>query len=145
MTLYYRGITVRITHEVFESWSPIEQAFWIEELERIHVAGRESIWEVVAQPDVGVCSTSLAGACVVLASVGWPLLDQPVVSFGAAVVGAVLSALAGVCWSARRRPLELRAVYRGKLVCLFRTTDRRVFGQVSRALVRVMERMEDLR
>jgi hypothetical protein len=40
---------------------------------------------------------------------------------------------------ARRRMQELRALYRGNVVCLFRTSDRLVFGQVCRALLRVLE------
>jgi hypothetical protein len=43
----------------------------------------------------------------------------------------------------RGRPLEIRAVYRGQLICLFHTRDRRVFGQVERALLRALERLED--
>jgi hypothetical protein len=43
----------------------------------------------------------------------------------------------------RGRPLEIRAVYRGQLICLFHTRDRQVFGQVQRALLRALERLED--
>jgi Family of unknown function (DUF6232) len=38
-----------------------------------------------------------------------------------------------------RRTYEFRAMYQGYTVCLFRTTDRTVFGQVRRALVRAFE------
>jgi len=43
------------------------------------------------------------------------------------------------------RPYALRAMYRGHLVDLFQTTDRLTLGQVSRALRRALERLEDAR
>ncbi|MCP2328853.1 hypothetical protein HDA40_007360 [Hamadaea flava] len=40
----------------------------------------------------------------------------------------------------RRGPVyELRAVYYGQLISLFRTTDQRLFGQIKRALIRALE------
>ena len=36
-------------------------------------------------------------------------------------------------------------MYRGQLVCLFRTTDRIMYGQVSRALMRALDRAEEYR
>ena len=38
-----------------------------------------------------------------------------------------------------QRPYQLWAVYHGRLVLLFHTTDRVVFGQVRRALLRAIE------
>lgn len=43
----------------------------------------------------------------------------------------------------RGRPLEIRAFYRGQLIVLFHTRDRQVFGQVERALLRALERLQD--
>ena len=39
----------------------------------------------------------------------------------------------------RRHSYEVHAIYRGQWVCLFRTTDLRLFGQIKRALVRALE------
>jgi hypothetical protein len=39
----------------------------------------------------------------------------------------------------RRRIYELRAVHRGREIVLYRTADRIVYGQVTRALVRALE------
>jgi hypothetical protein len=49
----------------------------------------------------------------------------------------------GSSWRTRTRPQELRAIHKGQLVCLYRTTNRRTFGQVSRALLRALEQLED--
>lgn len=45
----------------------------------------------------------------------------------------------------RDRRFELWARYRGVLVCLFSTCDERSFGQVKRALLRVIEQTVDAR
>jgi len=39
----------------------------------------------------------------------------------------------------RRRSYEVHAIYYGRWVCLFRTTDLRLFGQIKRALIRALE------
>jgi hypothetical protein len=42
-------------------------------------------------------------------------------------------------WPPLRTTYELRNTYQASDVCLFRTADRRAFGQVRRALVRALE------
>jgi len=42
----------------------------------------------------------------------------------------------------RREIYELRAVYHGRPICLFQTTDERLFGQIKRALIRALERRD---
>lgn len=39
----------------------------------------------------------------------------------------------------RGNTYELRAVYHGRPICLFSTTDLRLFGQIKRALIRALE------
>jgi uncharacterized protein DUF6232 len=39
----------------------------------------------------------------------------------------------------RRETYELCAVYHGRPICLYRTTDERLFGQIKRALIRALE------
>jgi hypothetical protein len=46
----------------------------------------------------------------------------------------------GPSWSVRRRPLELRVFYCGQLLRMWRTNDGLQFGQVTRALVRALDR-----
>jgi Family of unknown function (DUF6232) len=137
---YYIGSDAQITTDLFESRTPIYQSFVIADLAHIHRL-RDARWveSLRDSPQVGVCSTGLAGVCGILAAAANLVTDQILPSVGlvgAAVVGA---AVAGAYWSARRRPLELRAVYRGQVVCLYRTNDRIVFNQVTRALLRVLE------
>lgn len=43
----------------------------------------------------------------------------------------------------RRHSYEVHAIHRSRWVCLFRTTDERLFGQITRALVRALEAQEE--
>ena len=43
----------------------------------------------------------------------------------------------------RRHSYEVHAIYRGRWVRLVRTTDARLFGQITRALVRALEAQEE--
>jgi hypothetical protein len=140
MTPYYVGIDARITADLFESRTPIYQAFAIADLECIHRL-REARWveSLRATPQVGVCSTGLTGVCAVLAMAANALPDQLLTSAGLVAGAVVAAAVAGASFSARHRPFELRALYRGQVVCLYRTTDRLVFNQVTRALLRVLD------
>jgi hypothetical protein len=141
MALYYDGPTARITHEVFESWCPTGQTFVIDELEYVHTVREDTI----DFTSIRVCSTGLAGASVGLATMGWPVLGQPSVSLYALLGLVVFTATARATWRLRWARREVRAVYRGRVVCLFRTTDPRTFGQVTRALLRVLEHRDDAR
>lgn len=42
-----------------------------------------------------------------------------------------------------RNSHEVHAFYQGRRVCLFRTTDLRLFGQIKRALVRALEAQDE--
>jgi hypothetical protein len=143
VTLYYNGDDVRITHEVFQTRSPFSQSFPIEELRYVHTVKFDRIEALVARPQVGVCSTGLTGAVAIFTIVEHATFGHPLVTIAAVGALAAAAAVAGACWSAQRRPLELRAMHRGRLVCLLSTTDRRMFGEVTRALVRVLEWRED--
>ena len=142
MTLYYEGRSARITHEVFEALRPCRRTFAVRELAYIHTV-RDSIADIAADTTpLRVCTTGMAGLSAALAGADWPIPTTPSVTV--IVVGVGVSSFAGVAtWSWRRRPWELRAVYRGELVCLFRTADRLVLGQVCRALLRVKERIDE--
>jgi hypothetical protein len=145
MVLFYRGPEARITDTVFESLSPIHQVYPINELQSVHTPRQDVIEQVTSSGPVRVCSTGMAGLSVLVATAGWPILDQPPVTMAALVLLGVSSSLSAASWRIRMRPRELRAIYRGHLVCLYRSPNRRTFGQVTRALLRVLEQLDDMR
>ena len=145
MSVYYLGRDARITHEVFESCCPQRQSFVIRELEYVHTVREDALFTLAASPPVRVCSAGASGAAALVAVAGWPVFDQPGVTVGGLVALAVAWSAVVLSRRARRRPLEVRAVYRGRLVCLYSTTDRQTLGQVTRALLRVLEHNEDAR
>jgi hypothetical protein len=106
-------------------------------------SARKPFWAAKVTPG-RVCSASASGIAVIAVVAGWwPAVGQPSVTASYLVGLAVGIVFASVAWRIRRRPLEVRAVYRGDVICLFRTSDSRVFGQVTRALLRVVEHMAD--
>jgi Family of unknown function (DUF6232) len=145
MVVYYRGPDARITDEVFESHQPTYQRFAIAELAYLHTVKEEAVFVAAASNSVRVCSAGASGVTALVAVAGWPVFDRPMVS----AIGLVLFGLAAgsalAAGRARRRPLVIRAVYRGRLVCLYSTTNRRTHGQVTRALLRVIEAAADAR
>ena len=145
MVLYYRGPEARITHEVFELIQPTRQLFVIRELEYVHKVREAVVDQVTGSTPVRVCSTGMAGLSVAFGALDWPNLDHPSLALGAFVACGASTLVSVASWRIRSRPLELRAVHRGRLVCLYRTTNRRTFGQVSRALLRVLEHNDDTR
>ncbi len=142
MLEFYRGPNAYITHEVFLARGPESRTFAIRELRRIHI--------VQAREQGGVNSSSLIkGGAIVLAAIGlfavlaagrmdtaalWTIIALLVIGVSATVTAG--------CWRAPATPYELRATYRGRIVCLLRTPDERTLGQVSRALLRALERAD---
>jgi hypothetical protein len=87
----------------------------------------------------------LAVLALVVVAIGRRWTADVGAAIGAAVLGTAAvtflpSALAGVL----RRPYEIWAEYEGRPVCLFATFDREQFGQVSRALLRARESLDQL-
>jgi hypothetical protein len=142
MSVYYVGRTARVTDSYIESACPAYQSFPIDQLTYVHTVRQLAIVAMAASVPVQVCSVGASGLGVLVALTGWPLLNLPMVTAIGAIVLAMAVALASASARARRVPLEIRAVYRGRLVCLFRTTDRLVLGQVRRALLRAMDAAE---
>jgi len=139
MSVYYLGRTARITESCIESKCPAYQSFPIRELERIHTVRQVRIITMVASMPVQVCSIGASGLAVLVALSGWTLFDRPMVTVAGVVLLALALTVATVSARARKVPLEIRAFHRGRLVCLFRTTDRLVLGQVRRALMRAFD------
>jgi hypothetical protein len=144
VAIRYLGKNARITDEVIESRCPYYQRFAISELEFVHTVRPEPLVVLAASQPVRVCSAGVTGISGIIALFGPALHSMPVTVGG---VGAVIAAGAVTVATvqARRRPLEIRAVHQGQLVCLFSTTNRHTLGQVKRALLRVLEAIEDAR
>jgi Family of unknown function (DUF6232) len=133
MVVFYRGNNLFITHEVFEARQPEVRSFGIRELTGIHVVqdgqdralpGTVVIGSAAAVVAFVAMKGHIAGASM------WAVLML------AAVVSSTIS------WGCMRgggRSYELRATYHGRSVCLLRTGDERMLGQVMRALRRAVE------
>jgi hypothetical protein len=141
MTVFYPGPCVRVTHKVFEAHHPSYRSFVIRELRHVHVIQEQADVLGVGSAPIRIASTGLAGVAAMAAAVGWAIFDSPLTSVAALMVLAMSSVVSGACWRTRGHAhlYELRAVHHGQPICLFQTTDVRVFGQVSRALCRAME------
>jgi hypothetical protein len=132
MTTFYRGHLALVTHEVFESWSPCRQRFLLRHLSEVGV--------VRCVPDLcGLGLTWLAWPTAMAFAASWPFLHSPL-AWATALAVAAMPAVVGGAWWYRRPPAwELVAAYGGYQVRLFVTPDKRIFGQVRRALLRAME------
>jgi hypothetical protein len=132
MAVFYRGEDAFITHEVFEARSPDLRSFLIRELTGVHVVHdtHDALFPRAAMIGIGAI---LLGIAVVKGSIAglsmWTVL----------ALAAVLSSTISLGCVRNIRTYELRAVYRGRVVCLFKTRDTRVLGQVVRALRRAAE------
>jgi hypothetical protein len=145
LTVYYLGRTARITDQVFESRWPIQRRFVVSELRCPHTFHDSAIRVVAASTQVRVCSGGAFGLSAFATVTGWPVFDVP----GMTAAGFLAAVIAGLAVRAarrsRRQPLEVRALYRGELVCLYITTNRYTLGQVRRALLRALEHQADAR
>ena len=133
MTTYYRSSAVVVTTQEFQRGWPDPERFQVRELRDVKVT--------VGRPQgTGMRAVAGAGALVVGATAGWPLVEGNAAWLTAAMlVAAAPSAMCGACLRRRQQVWELRASYRDKPVLLLRTQDERTFGQVKRALVRALE------
>lgn len=146
MTIFYRGPCVRITHKVFENRCPTRRSFHIEDLSEICVVVRGAGPPApVGSARIG--STGVAGAVAVAIAVGhvegWEAFESPVTMLGMVMLLVISLVVSGSCWLINPIEQELVAEHRGELVTLFRSPDPREFGQVRRALMRAVERLDD--
>ena len=135
MVIYYRGTTIRVTHEVFEIGAPRPQRFAIADLRDVHVVRGGP------DPELGVDFRGIHLVALVLAGVAasWPFIHSPQAWLVAAALVTLPAVLGGACWRINPPDWALRATYHAYQVELFRCSDGRVFGQVRRALMRVLE------
>ncbi len=133
MVTFYRGPTVLITHEVFQSGLPDPQRFRVSDLREVSSHGRK--------PErMNTRSVGATGAAVAVMSVVWPFVRATPAGFGVLLLLLAVPSLIGAACLHRGQPIwELRAVYRGRPVILYATTDARAFGQIRRALIRALE------
>jgi hypothetical protein len=132
MTTFYRGEDAFITHEVFEARSSDFRSFLIRELTGVHVVHETHDAFFPRAVVIGVGAIILAIA-VVHGSISGPSM------WTVLALAAVLSTTITIGCARTVRTYELRATYRGRPVCLLRTQDLRVLGQVVRALRRAAE------
>jgi hypothetical protein len=92
---------------------------------------------------VRVCSEGGFALSLGVAVFGWPVSGIPVVSVLGTVAAALAAVIALVVRRLRRQPLEVRAIYRGELVCLHASSNRFVLAQVRRGLLRALEHLEE--
>jgi Family of unknown function (DUF6232) len=147
MTIFYQGPCAHVTHEVFETRYPHYRCFMIRDIRQLYLARRAAPPGSSQRSPVRAGSAGIAGIAAVAAAFGWPALSAaampPIATAGLAgmlVLIAVSSLAFAACVRIQASHVhELWAVYRGRTICLFGTTDERTFGQVKRALVRAIE------
>jgi len=147
MTVFYRGTAAHITHEVFEARCPHHRRFMIRDIRHVYLARRASGSAASDRAQLRAGSAGVAGVAAVVAAVGWPVLaatQMPPIAIAGLATTLILIAASSLTFAAcvRVPPAlvhELWAVYRGRMICLFDTTDERTFGQVRRALTRAIE------
>jgi uncharacterized membrane protein YqjE len=135
MTLYYQGSTARITNQVLEVQHPEYQSFSISELRSVHEVRNGAS---AARPVI-ICSVAVMSVTTLLSAVMWPAFGPLLTALAGLAVLLIAAAMAAVLWQFRRPSLELWGTYRGQPTCLYHTTDKLTFGQISRALRRVFE------
>lgn len=151
MTIFYQGPCAQVTHEVFEARCPDYRRFAIREIRHLYLARRAGGSARSDRAQLRAGSAGIAGATAVAAAISWPALDaasMPPAATGGIAATLILVAASSLVFAAcvRVQPVrvhELWAIYQGRMICLFDTTDERMFGQVKRALVRAIEQVED--
>jgi hypothetical protein len=141
MTVFYYGPSARITHEVFETRIPNYQLFPIRDLAGIHIV-RDQQRPIMATPWARAGSAAMVLAAIIAGAVAYWTVGSPSIAITALLVTAVAAGVAAGCWQSHDEPYELRAIYRGRAVCLLRTPDERMLGQVRRGLCRALEKHE---
>jgi hypothetical protein len=128
-----------VTDRAFEVQFP-PQVFEIRDLRHVVAVRREAAAGDVCPTARRICMAGLTIIAAATAKIDWSRADDAAIA-GLAVAGVIVSTML-ICAidGQRKRVRELWAVYQGRPVCLFRTTDPLVFGQVRRALLRAIER-----
>jgi hypothetical protein len=138
MRIYYRSKDLVITDRAVIVLQERRITFPIAELSGVH-----AVCDTVESGGRRPAVRRTAGGAAVLLLVSAPVLDSPGALAVTLATAATLTASAAINGASRTSRLwELRATHRGTQVCLFNTTDARIFGQVKRAMVRTLEAAE---
>jgi Family of unknown function (DUF6232) len=145
VTIYYWSHHARVTDDTFESTCLLGSVILIRDLSLVHIARRSVGRALLDSVPVRICSGWSVGLPIFVEATNrlttlphW----MPLTCF---VVAGLFLAFAIGFAALRRPPVEIRAFHRGALICLFRTNDKLLLGQISRALLRVLERVNDER
>lgn len=137
-TTFYRAPCARVTSRVFEAWCPTQRRFDIRDLTQVQTREEDlSLSALVAGRRV--CSGGLAGIAITASATGWSPAIPWLVCAAALLVVLRMALPALRVWCGRTQVYELTAIYHGRLVTLYRSTDPLVFKQVKRALFRALE------
>jgi hypothetical protein len=140
MTVFYLGPRALVTHDVFEVRGPQQQRFPIRELTHVRIVTPGTPGQAFASSlPVRVLATAAAIVASAVSVAAESVLGLPILAVVALLVAIGTATAALACWRTRTPTHELWADHGGKQVCLLQTTDRLMFGQVSRALRRVLE------
>jgi len=134
---YYRSADVLITDEVFAVREPVPMRFRLERLGDAQVV-TDDVRVAHLLAACGMALTLLSAAV----AVSWldDVLDRVTVS----MLGAVSAVAIAVRWRNRSCGVELRAIYGGDEVRLFRSADPAIFGAVRQGLARALENRADV-
>jgi hypothetical protein len=141
LTLYYFGPCARITHDVFEMRGANHGLFPIRDLALIHII-RAPRGQATRSRLALAGSAALILAATAVAAAASGLIASPVWAAVGILLCATSCAVVAGYWRNGEKPFELRATYRGRLVCLLKTSDKRMLGQVRRGLLRAVESIE---
>jgi hypothetical protein len=142
MTRFYRGPDAEITDEVVEVHRPVHRTYLFSELGDLRTAARRAGGPFLSLAPVAVLATVLACGSLLVGLAAGPMGYRSV-SVLAAALTVTATVLSVACWRSRRRHYGVWATYRGRQVCLLETTNRLAFGQISRAIRRVLEYHSD--
>jgi Family of unknown function (DUF6232) len=137
--LYYRGPCALITHDVYEVRAPVRETFPIRDLRSIQIIQPDKPPSTTGVALFRILNVLLALSAVVVSALAWRQIDSSEVVVIALLVTTASSVISAGCWRVPVQPFELVATFRGREICLLRTTDQRELGQVSRALIRAIE------
>lgn len=137
--LYYCGPCALITHDVYEVRRPVRESFPIRDLRSVQIVQHEKPPSTAGVALFRILNVLLAISAIVVSVIAWRQIDSSEVVVIALLVTTASSVVSAGCWRVPAQPFELVATFRGREICLLRTTDQRELGQVSRALVRAME------
>jgi hypothetical protein len=125
---------VAITPDAFQT--PEGERFALAELSALHIVEQPAEASRRAVPWLRAASALVAVAAVIVAVRAWQVVRDYGILVGVLLVTSIASLIASDCLRAPVLVWELRAIYRGRTVCLLRTGSDKAMGRVCVALLR---------